>query len=100
MARRKRNHSKRKFTLPLAVVGGFMPLITGIWARKDFGFAQIGQFILSSQTGFDWDGGFHPASLKYGLVPELGGFLVHWLVGGKLGVNRMLGKAGIPIVRI
>jgi hypothetical protein len=47
-----------------------------------------------------WDNKWSATGLKSGLMPLVIGGIVHKYVGGKLGVNRALSQAGIPIIRI
>jgi len=108
---------KRKragFTLPMAVIvplvaGPFVPpgpagwgtpanaAMAGDWADAartacvSYTFFDPGKPGVKSE-GFKWDGG---NAIKMLLI----GFLVHW-VAGKLGVNRALGRAKVPVARI
>lgn len=93
---------KTKLTIPIAVVAGFVPLTMGTYisfstSGMNAGFDTLSRYL----TGYSpvtkkwnlWD-------MKCGTFAIAGGMLVHWLVGGKLGVNRMLARAGIPLLRI
>lgn len=92
-----------KMTLPVAVIAGF-----GIPAGRLFNDWQkyhdvniitreAGQFL----TGFDWTTGrWDWQGLKYGAIPIAMGAFVHKIIGGKLGVNRALAKAKIPLFRL
>lgn len=103
-AKPKRHH-KRSFTIPLAVVAGFTPLVTRFAANAlhGEGIDYAGKRALEDLTGYrvedgKWSlGGDHTA--KYGLYPIAAGLGVHW-IASKLGVNRMLGRMGVPLVRI
>jgi len=99
---RSRSRRRAGFTLPLAVVGGFMPL--GCHALQDFkegGAIQVGKGVCQRTTGYVVDAGtFHWPSLNQGLWPIVLGILVHKLVGGTLGVNRALARAKVPVLRI
>lgn len=91
---------KPAFTLPLAVLAGLAPGLSALWEAKAYGFKQVANVAARDYAGYDPDTGKMTTKfLSYGLLPLLGGFLVHTLAG-KLGVNRMLGRAGIPILRI
>lgn len=99
---RPRSRSRRKgFTLPLAVLGGFAPL--AINAMADYqvgGVKHLAKGICVRTTGYMFDTGkFEPKYLGQGLWPIAIGILVHKMAG-KLGVNRALGQAGVPFVRI
>ena len=99
MARSKRKTVRRKrFTIPLAVVGGMLPVATGVWNRRSNPTA-MSNYLQSGFTGVSQDGGFNVANLRLGLFPILAGFLMHTLAS-KLGVNRALGRSGVPFVRI
>lgn len=101
MARRKRRR-RTSFTLPMAVIGG---LIAGI--ARPVQRAMQGdlygamQNLVSNYTGYhigvnEW----YPWDMKNGIIPLVIGALVHKFIGGTLGVNRMLGRAKIPILRL
>jgi hypothetical protein len=98
----KTKRRRRKgFTLPLAVVAGFAPLTIGfINDVKSYGMTGAGAGLSARLTGYNpqvktwslW-------TMKEGLFPIVGGILVH-KVAGKLGVNRALGRSGLPWIRI
>lgn len=105
MAKHKKHHGRGGFKLPLAVVGGFMPLVGGTlrtWQNAGWsGDGGAGVFLTAYGTGWDpVHGKFSFSNLSKGLGPVVLGILVHKIVGGTLGVNRLLGKMGIPIIRI
>ena len=88
-----------KFTLPLAVVAGFTPTVVGVWNRRNSvadmaGYLQIGWTGISTDTGK-----FNFQNLRAGMIPALAGFAVH-MIAGKIGLNRAIARAGIPILRI
>lgn len=98
-------HRRKKtgFTLPLAAIAGFAPLVHTAYDEgwKIGGLEGVGNQVLYGMTGYamyrrEWnfDG------LRRGLLPIIGGLLVHKYIGGKLGINRMLSRAGVPIIRI
>lgn len=94
----KRTHSRPKMTIPLAVVAGFVPVVVGVWNRRNSG-TEIGNYLQSSFTGVGSDGKFNLQNLKTGLLPIGAGFIVHTLAG-KLGINRAIARARIPFLRI
>lgn len=103
MAKAKKFKAKQKMTIPVAVVAGFgVPagrLVNDWFKYRDVNIVtrEAGQFF----TGYDWTTGqFNMASLRFGLVPVIAGTLVHKFIGGKLGVNRALAKAKIPLLRL
>jgi hypothetical protein len=90
---------RRKFTLPLAVVGGMFPTAIGVINRRD-SVTAMGNFLQLGWTGIDpATNKFSLANMRYGAIPALGGVGVH-MIASKLGLNRILAKAGIPIIRI
>lgn len=103
-ARMAQKHHKQKITIPLAVVMGFAPAVLDV-QRTHVTYGGYPQAIIHTGAGlFGWDtvsnkwGGF--TQMKYaGTFPIILGFLVHW-IAGKAGVNRMIGRMGIPLIRI
>jgi hypothetical protein len=90
---------KTKFTLPLAVVAGFVPTAVGVWNRRSSG-QQIADYLQAGFTGITpGTGHFSVANLRVGLIPVMAGFGVH-MIASKLGINRAIAKAGIPLIRI
>ncbi|GAI32548.1 unnamed protein product, partial [marine sediment metagenome] len=58
-------------------------------------------FGVRSLTGYNYEThSWHPTDMRYGLLPILLGMGVHKIVGSKLGVNRALGRAKVPFIRI
>jgi len=98
---RRRTRSKHGMTIPLAVVGGFAPLVVHeIAAFKAGGIANAATQLALRTTGYNYaDGGWYPTEMVRGVGPILLGALVH-KVAGRLGINRALAGAGIPFVRI
>lgn len=102
MAKARRSRGRRGgFTLPLAVVGGFVPL--AVHAVDDYrvgGITHVGKGIAVRTTGYMVDTNqFEPKYLTQGLLPILAGLFVH-KVASKVGVNRALARSGVPFVRI
>jgi len=101
MARRKRGRGRRqrKMTLPLGIIGGMLPVAAGVWARKSSG-TEMGNYLQAGFTGITpGTGQFNVANFRLGLFPIMAGFMVH-AVAGRLGVNRALGRARLPLIRI
>ncbi len=105
----KRGGRRRQgFELPLAIVAGFAPGAMSLWAHRSNGAegiaAEASRIYLgyagTNKFGYNDTLGFHPYLLKYGTIPIVAGLLIHKIVGGKLGVNRVLRQANIPFVRI
>lgn len=98
-AKRRRS---RGFTIPVAVIGGFIPLLSNTMGHyKSYGWNGASRYMTMALTGFDpQDRNFNFGRMGMGLFPIMGGILVHKLVGGRLGVNRMLASTGLPWVRL
>ncbi len=102
--RRRKNPGRRRggFTLPLAVIGGLVPAGVDVLAAFKIGGAQTAlEHVSLCTTGYDpadnvWKPDFAARKL-YG--PLLLGTIVHKLAS-KLGINRMIARSGIPVVRI
>jgi hypothetical protein len=102
MIMRRVGHRAKKMTIPLAIVGGFVPMGADLISAYKVGGleATLGHVSLCT-TGYDpaddlWKPMFAVKKL-YG--PLLLGTIVH-KVAGRLGVNRMLAQMGVPLVRI
>ncbi len=98
-ARSGRRGHRAKFTVPIAVIGGFAPLVMGMWNRRSQP-QEVARFLTVATTGYDyvghrWTGEF----LGQGAGSILAGFLVH-SIANKVGINRALAKAGVPLFRI
>jgi len=99
----KRRRSKGGFTLPLAAIGGFIPMVSYAYdvGYKGEGIKGFGKQIVYQTTGFDtYSGTWHWEGISRGLGPVILGLMVHKFVGGKLGINRMLASAGVPLIRV
>lgn len=103
-ARRKRKSRRQKFTIPLAVVGGLAAGLAGPASHVVQGDWEEGlRQLAANYTGayprrngtVDWNMEY----LKRGLVPLVLGIAAH-KVAGMLGINRALGRAKIPLIRI
>ena len=97
---RFRTHRKKAaMTIPVAMVAGFMPFGMGIWGYRSSP-TDMASFASQALTGYNPAGGnFTTTYLKQGLFPIAAGTLVH-IMASKLGINRLLGRARIPFVRI
>lgn len=110
MAHKKKHFKRGGFTLPVAAVAGFIPLGIGtvqhgMWngwtGQGDTGL----DYLTRSLTGYSpnsqgFGGKFNLRNMEAGLVPIVVGLAAHKFVGGTLGVNRLLARARIPIIRI
>lgn len=100
-ARAKRRSRTQGMTIPLAVVGGFIPTIA--FAADGYrvgGFENAARRVAQRLTGIDSTANvFIWKELMAGWGPILAGFLVH-KVSNRLGINRAIARAGIPLIRI
>lgn len=102
MARKgKRKHRRPGFKLPIAIVAGLMPGLQ----RTLNGF-QVGGLRGGVNEAakvylgyFPDEGQWHPSTMWYGFAPLVLGMVVH-KAASVLGINRALGRAGIPVIRI
>jgi hypothetical protein len=88
-------------TIPVAALAGFVPLAgNAIKDFKDGGVTVLGKGLVLRTTGMNTDTGkWMPEYLMQGLGPIVAGVLAHKLAS-KLGVNRALANAGVPLLRI
>ncbi|GAI69904.1 unnamed protein product [marine sediment metagenome] len=101
-ARRRAGRKRGGLTLPLAVIGGFVPALCDLRAAYKFGgFPCALEHVSLCTTGYDpYDGKWKPgfaAEKLYG--PLFLGVVVHKLAG-RLGINRLIAQTGIPFFRI
>lgn len=96
-----RTRRKPKFTLPLAVVAGFVPFATQVYGGYQATGVKGALNNIGKLTGYDGNNKVrNMQNFRESGAPQIMiGFLVH-LVAGKLGVNRMLGRLGVPYLRI
>ena len=100
---RRRKRGKRKFTLPIAVLGGLAAgLAPGIQMAFDGDYEGAIKNVVGNYTGYDMNTQkWWVPNMAKGLLPLVIGILVHKYVGGPpLNVNRMLASANVPIIRI
>lgn len=100
--RRPRSRSRSMPTIPVAIAAGLAPAVVRVMDgfKKD-GFRGAAYRLANDFTGYDaYNNAWNASELKYGLLPLALGWGVHYLIGSKLGVNRALGRAGIPLFRL
>jgi len=94
---KKKFHTKKKMTIPLAIVAGFAAPASVVWPIARTG--DIGGAIKATgkiMTGWDSDNNRWDMNLfKRGALPVAIGFGIHKLAG-KFGVNRALASTGLP----
>lgn len=100
-ARKSGKHHKKPFTISLAIVGGFVPLALFAYdGMVTKGPVNAASRIAMRLTGYDTtQEKFYWKELVKGWTPILAGIIGH-KVANKLGINRMIAQAGIPILRI
>lgn len=88
-------------TIPVAALAGFVPLtLNVINGAKTGGLNGAGFELTRGLTGYNWQAGrWEWQAMFRGLAPIVAGIAVH-KIAGKLGVNRALGRAGVPFLRI
>lgn len=100
-AKSKRRSRKNNFTIPVAVVAGFFPLANQMrmgWGND--GVIGAGKEAVYALTGFHLDSGTHNWNwMWYGTWSILAGAAVHY-VAKRMGINRALSSAGIPLLRV
>jgi len=101
----KKGRHKKSMTVSLAVLGGLAP--TAAFAYEGFkiggdqgGVVEAAHRVTMRLTGWEWKGGgWSAAEFGKGWTPILVGAFAHKLAN-KLGINRMIAGAGIPVIRI
>ena len=98
----KNRRRRQTFTLPIAPMVG---LASGIaWPAQLLLKGDIEGAVTSAKwnyLGIDKQNQFNIAGLQVGLLPLIIGLLIHKFVGGApLNLNRILGRAGVPVLRI
>jgi len=88
--------SKKRMTLPMAVMA---PVVAQAVRSGKMLMAGDTSGLVWDYSGYGKDGKFYPSALLRTYGPLAVGFAVHW-AASKLGINRAIAKAGIPIVRI
>lgn len=100
MAKKKRRRNGNGFKLPIAVVAGFIPGVWRVTSKMGAGFNTMANEAGRVYLGYDsWTGQFNFGAMKFGTLPIILGIVLH-KVASRLGVNRALASAGVPIIRI
>lgn len=89
-------------TIPVAPLAGFLgaPATRGIIENLMKGDINGAMRYVGNYAGVWGDGSFHWDTLVNNVLPIAAGVGVHKIVGGKLGFNKALGQAGVPIIRL
>lgn len=98
VARRRKNGGT---TVPIALLAGFMPITSEAIRGFQVGSWQgMAHQVAYSFTGWDTDTKtWEHSRLGGGLYPVLIGMAVH-KVAEKFGINRALGRAKVPYLRV
>lgn len=108
MAKRKKNRKKKSFTIPVALVAGVtapfvMPvppagesILDSVLAGD---FQKAGENFYHQFTGINNMGVFSLQNLFNNYKPIIAGVGIHY-AASKLGINRRIAAAGIPVFRI
>lgn len=99
---KKITHRAKKMTIPLAVVAGLVPGVTGTIDayQTSKNIKSAGIYACAAYTGYNsLTNQWSLNSMKLGFVPLAIGVMVH-KVAGMLGINKAIAGAGIPFVRI
>jgi len=106
VAKRKSHSVRRKsrFSIPIAVVAGFFPLASDVYylgLKQEKPLQATANILQHNLIGFNpWNAGKWDAQgFQHGLYPILMGFVLH-ILAGKLGLNRLLARSGIPLLRV
>ncbi|EJW79939.1 hypothetical protein WUBG_09149 [Wuchereria bancrofti] len=96
------NRRSKSFTLPIAPIVGILSMPTVKAVISDIVGGRPLQVMddIGGIVGMGSDGVFHWDWLMANMIPLGLGIAIHKLIGGKLGVNRVLASAGVPILRI
>jgi len=103
LARWRRRKSRGGMTIPIAPIAGLAAGLSVAVPAAIKGDYQLAiNEVTRNYTGYDpWTKKFDPNHLKKGLLPLVCGLLVHKFVGGPpLNLNRTLGRAKVPLIRI
>ena len=104
-AKAKRRHGKPPMTISLAMVAGMVPLLVDMKAGYTaggggmIGIEEAGHNAVVSLTGYEYRSGHWKLGDAKGMFGLLVGMGAHKLAS-RLGVNRAIARAGIPLVRI
>jgi len=98
---RVKRSSPRKMTIPLAVIAGLAPGITGVvTTAQRAGFSAAGLTAATIYTGYDYSTGkWSLSNMRLGMLPLAIGVVVH-KVAGMIGINKAIASTGIPFIRI
>jgi len=109
---KKKHRSSGGFKIPVAPVVG---LAAGIVTSQNGEPSPWENILKGDEGSLRWafnqlcerytgyyppEGNWKPWRMNAGITPLVVGMLVHKFIGGTLGVNRMLGRAKVPVFRL
>jgi len=100
-----RSRRKTQTTIPLGIIAGLAP--TAMFALEGFqiggdqgGIKEAAHRVTMRLTGYEWKGQvFSWPDLVAGWLPLAAGIFAH-KAANRFGINRMLARAGVPLLRI
>jgi len=92
----------KKMTIPIGPVAGILGAPAVGYAIGDIMRGDVNQALnnVKSIVGITPSGTFDLGLVKVNMTPVIVGLLAHKFIGGTLGVNRALGAAHVPLIRI
>lgn len=101
MAKKGYVHRAKSFTIPVAPVVGILSMRGVSEAMKCLSYGDTNNAInwLKTIVGTNSAGKFQWSLFAENMTPLVTGMAVHY-AASKLGVNRALGRAGVPVIRI
>lgn len=103
MAKKKKGRKKSGFTIPILPIAGMAPgLIYGYKRGKQYGWEEGVRSMMGAYTGYhvyaDGTGVWSFKNMLRGAIPLAIGMIGHKIFG-KLGINRALAAAKVPVLR-
>lgn len=100
MAKKKNGKRRRRTpTVSVAVVAGLAPGASRLYDHRA-NLSTLSNEAGRIYLGYDsWTGNVNLQTLRYGLLPAFFGMVVH-KVASRMGVNRAIASAGIPVLRL
>jgi len=89
-------------TIPIAPIAGILgmeavgKIVTDVTTNRFYDIPVH----LKQMVGITSKGDFYLPLLIRNVLPPVMGLIVHKVVGGKLGLNRMLAQSNVPFIRI
>lgn len=99
---RRVTRRRSKTTIPLALLAGFIPAAMDIYNNRGMGYVKSSMHTIAGLVGYDtvtnkYKGWSQASAAGAGGI--IAGVAVH-VVASKVGVNRMIARTRIPLLRI